>query len=343
MAATAAAAGRPERPPISTPGDVAIEGQPRLGLLGLVLVVPIAALLSVGAGGAEGSVLVLGPLVTFSLPLVAMVAFWWDDWPGTLLRPSWSGWADTVLIAVGAVVFTGLGQIVVGHLDPRAIFAASPGAGHVPTFPATMPLAAAAFIAMLELTLVGEGWPLRALAPLPAGLLALAAAWAVALVVYLALAAVRAELGTVLILIAAWQTLFYVAWRGWPFTRVETRWRRLTCAHVVVIAAGVLTFLVIHGVLGVGREPLAAYAGCFVAAALLLGMLLDSCLKRSITLIAAVALAAVLALALYDIAGSLRFARASTDAWVTHVTLNAISMSVLLHVAVGRRWPFDAG
>ena len=168
-------------------------------------------------------------------------------------------------------------------------------------------------------------------------------AWAVGLVVYFALAAVRADLGTVLILIAAWQTLFYVAWRGWPFTRVETRWRRLTCAHVVVIAAGVLTFLVIHGVLGVGREPLAAYAGCFVAAALLLGMLLDSCLNRSITLIAAVALAAVLALALYDIAGSLRFARASTDAWVTHVTLNAISMSVLLHVAVGRRWPFDTG
>jgi hypothetical protein len=341
MAVAAAGAVLPERPPISAPGATATEGQPRLGLVGLVLVLPIAALLSVGAGGAESSVLVLGPLATFSLPLVAMVAFWWDDWPGTLLRPSWSGWADTVLIAAGAVVFTGLGQIVVGHLDPRAIFASSPGAGHVPTFPATVPLAAGAFIAMLELTLVGEGWPLRSLAPLPAGLLALAVAWAVALVVYFALAGVRAELGTVLILIAAWQTLFYVAWRGWPFARVATRWRRLTCAHVAVIGAGLLTYLVVHGVLGVGREPLAACAGCFVAAALLLGMLLDSCLNRSITLIAAVALAAVLALALYGIAGSLRFTRASPDAWVTHVTLNALSVSVLLHVAVGRRWPFD--
>jgi len=343
MAATAAAAGLPERPPISTPGDVAIAGQPRLGLLGLALVVPIAALLSVGAGGAEGSVLVLGPLVTFSLPLVAVVAFWWEDWPGTALRPSWSGWADTVLIAAGAVVLTGLGQVAVDHLDLRGIFAPSPGAGHFPTFPATMPLAASAFIAMLELTLVGEGWPLRALPRLPAGLLALAVAWAVALAAYFAFAGVRAELGTVLILIAAWQTLFYVAWRGWPFSLIATRSRRLTCAHVVVIAAGVLTFLVIHGVLRVGREPLAAYAGCFVAAALLLGMLLDSCLNRSITLIAAVALAAALALALYRIAGSLRFAHASPDAWVTHVTLNALSVSVLLHVSVGRRWPFDAG
>ena len=97
-----------------------------------------------GAGGAERSLLVLGPLVTFSLPLVAMVAFWWDRWPGTRLRPSWSGWADTVLIAAGAVVLTALGQIAVGRLDLRAIFAPSPGTGHVPTFPATMPLAAAA-------------------------------------------------------------------------------------------------------------------------------------------------------------------------------------------------------
>jgi hypothetical protein len=186
----------------------AVQVQPRRGLAGLLLVVPIAALLALGAGGAEASLLVLGPLVTFSLPLVAMVAFWWEDWPGTTLRPAWSGWADTMLIAAGAVVLTGLGQVVVGRLDVRAIFAASPGAGHVPTFPATMPLAAAAFIAMLQLTLVGEGWPLRTLPRLPAGVLALAASWAVALAVYFALAGVRAELGPVLILIAAWQTLF---------------------------------------------------------------------------------------------------------------------------------------
>ena len=69
-------------------------------------------------------------------------------------------------------------------------------------------------------------------------------------------------------------------------------------------------------------------------------MLLEGWLGRSITLIAAVALAAVLALALYASPASLRFTRASTDAWVTHVALNAISMSALLHVAVGRRWPF---
>ena len=116
--------------------------QPRVGLAGLLLVVPIAALLAVGAGGPERSLLVLGPLVTFSLPLVALVAFWWDRWPGTRLRRSWSGWADTALIAAGAVVLTALGQMAVDRLDVRSIFDPSPGVGHVPTFPATMPLAA---------------------------------------------------------------------------------------------------------------------------------------------------------------------------------------------------------
>jgi hypothetical protein len=82
---------------------------------------------------------------------------------------------------------------------------------YVPTFPATMPLAAAAFVAMLQLTLVGEGWPLRGLPRLPAGPLALAISWAVAVAVYFALADVRRELGTVLIVIGAWQALFYVA------------------------------------------------------------------------------------------------------------------------------------
>jgi len=45
-----------------------------------VFVIPIAVALAVAAGGADGSVLVLGPLVTYALPLVAMMAFWWEDW-----------------------------------------------------------------------------------------------------------------------------------------------------------------------------------------------------------------------------------------------------------------------
>jgi hypothetical protein len=93
-------------------------GQPSLGLAGILLVVPIAAALAVGAGGADRSVLVLGPLVASALPLVAMVAFWWEGWPGTRLRAGLSGWVDTAVLAVGALVLTGIAQSVAGGLDP---------------------------------------------------------------------------------------------------------------------------------------------------------------------------------------------------------------------------------
>ena len=342
---TAGPAALPERPPVSSPdrpreSSWIVTSQPRLGLIGLVLVVPIAAALAVGAGGPERSALVLGPLVTYALPLVAVVAFWWEDWPGTRLRPSWSGWADTALIAGGAVVLTAAGQTVVAGLDLRGIFDAFPGPGHTPTFPATMPLAAAAFVAMLELTLVGEGWPLRRFPRLPAGLVALALSWAVALIVYFALAGVRGDLGTVLIVIGAWQALIYVALRGWPFSSIAGRGRRLTCAHAGVIAGGIATYLAVHDVLGVGQEPLAAYAACVVAAALLLGMQFEGWLDRNTTVIAALVSAAALAVALRAVAGGVEFRRVSADDWVTHVGLNALGVSIILHVAIGRRWPF---
>jgi len=212
-----------------------------LGLAGLLLVVPTALLLAFGAGGAEPSVLVLAPLVTFALPAVVMVAFWWEDWPGTRLAARWSGWFDTLLIAISAVVLTGLGQIAVGHLDPRGIFDPRPGPGHAPTFPATMPIAGAAFVAMIQLTLVNEGWPFRRFGRLAGAFAALALSWLLALAVYYAVINFRppaglglenrygwrsnGRLGAVIVLIGLWQVWFFVAWRGWPFSTLEQRCR----------------------------------------------------------------------------------------------------------------------
>jgi hypothetical protein len=373
------AAGGPElagdRPPISAPRHLRSSSdveaararaalQPGLGLKGLLLVLPIAVLLAAGAGGPESSALVLGPLVTYSLPLVAMVAFWWEDWPGTRLRPRWSGWVDTALVAVGGVVLTAVGQALAGGLDARGIFDPSPGPGHVPTFPATMPLAGAAFVAMLQLTLVGEGWPLRRLPPIPAGLAAVAVSWAIALAIYVLLPDVRApagsrvasrhgpvggaDLGSALVVVSAWQVVLYVLWHGWPFAAIASRGRRLACAHVGTIGAGIASYLLARAALGLGAVPIAAAAGCFVAAGLLVGMLLEGWLQRSlsasgervITLLASLALGALTALVLRAVAGSLSFTRASPDEWVEHAGLNAIAVSTILHVAIGRRWPF---
>jgi hypothetical protein len=98
-----------------------------------------------------------------------------------------------------------------------------------------------------------------------------------------------------------------------------------------VLGAGVGTFLVVHGALGVGTEPLAAGAACMVAAALLVGMQFEGWLDRTATLIASVVAAFVLLVTLSAVA---------SDEWVTHAALNALGVSIILHVAIGRRWPF---
>jgi hypothetical protein len=358
-----------ERPPISRPdeprkrapaGDLR---QPWLGLAGLSLVVPIAVVLAAGAGS-DASVLVVGPLVTYALPLVAMVAFWWEDWPGTRLRRSWSGWVDTALIAIGAVVLTGIGQVVAGGLDVAALFDPTPGPGHVPTSPATLPLAGAAFVVMLQLTLVGEGWPLRRLPRLTAGVAALVVAWTVALVVVLALVEIRApagsnvvardgpvpaaEFGAALVVISAWQVLFYVVWRGWPLSSIGSRARRLTGAHVAVLGSAAVTFLLTRDVMGIGEGRLTAIAGCFAAGGLLSGMLLEGWpgrrpadgTTRVATLLVTLLVTALLLVVLDAIGDRLPFTRATTDEWVAHAALSSLAVSIILHVAIGRRWPF---
>jgi hypothetical protein len=364
----------PERPPISATPDPrptrlvasndAASGQPRLAILGLTLVVPVALLLAVGAGGPDSSVLVLGPIVTFGLPAAAMIAFWWEDWPGTRLRQSWSGWADTLLVAIAAVLLTAMGQTIAGRFDLRGIFVPNPGTGHAPTFPTTMPLAGAAFVAMLELTLVGEGWPLRRLPRMAAGLLALCLAWLIGLFFFFVVADIKApvgsgldahhglirgsDLGAALVLVGAWQVLFYVAWRGWPVNLIQRRPTRLLCGHVLVIGTGILSYVLLHAIAHIESPRIIAAAGSVVAAGLVFGMLIEGWLKvylspiaeRVVTIIAIAALAGALASAFYALARHFSWTRATPDEWVAHVTLNAIAFSVILHVAIGRRWPF---
>src|SRR5947209_1010815 len=74
-------------------------------------------------------------------------------WPGTRLKAPLSGFLNTVLVFAGGVVLTFIGQLVVGHGNLRGIFDATPGPNSSPTFPATMPLAGAFFVLMLQLTL----------------------------------------------------------------------------------------------------------------------------------------------------------------------------------------------
>jgi hypothetical protein len=62
--------------------------------------------------------------------------------------------------------------------------------------------------------------------------------------------------------------------------------------------------------------------------------------ERAALLAAVLALGAGFELGLHAIGTGFHFTRASPNAWVEQATLNAIAVSTILHVAIGRRWPF---
>lgn len=365
----------PERPAISTPTRLSGPGfrkaeqrrlarQPGLGLAGLLLVVPVAALFAFGGGGTANSVALFAPLVTFALPPVAMVAFWWEDWPGSRVRPGWSGLVDTVLIAVAAILLAMAGQAFVGDLDFVGIFDPTPPPGHAALFPASLPLAGGAFVAMLQLTLVCERRPLLRLPRIPAGIAALVVSWGAAIILYIVAVDFRAppgsgltgesgpvpgdELGAVLVLIGAWQVWFFVVWRGWPFAESRHSWVRVVSANIVVIGGTLLTYALVHGPGDVAPSAVNAAAGCFVAAGLTVGMLFEGVfrphLRPAPERVATLAATLVVATALYTLltayVGTLDRTEPTGAQWVGHTALNAIGVSIILHVAVGRRWPF---
>jgi hypothetical protein len=148
-----------------------------------------------------------------------------------------------------------------------------------------------------------------------------------------------------LVLISAWQVLFYVVWRGWPFSTIAARAWRLSCAHAVVIAGGIPTYVVAHDLLELDDTRIAAVAGCLVAAGLTFGMLFEDWLRGRVSRYAERAALLVLTLALAVLAGALGatadalpLTRVGPDEWVEHAALNALSISIILHVAIGRRW-----
>lgn len=339
--------------------------QPTQGLVGLIfLVIPAAVLLAFAVDGAQGSTIVLGPLAVFALAPTAMIAFWWENWPGTRFRASWSGWADTLLIVVIAVVLTIAGQLLVGHIDLRGIFSPNPGPGHSPVFPITLPLAGAAFVAIMQLTFVCERWPFQRLGSTIGGLGALVAAWALAVLLFFGLVDFHpasdsglkaldgplapAELGALLVLTGLWQVWFYIAWDGWPFTPLARRGRRLVAGNAVVVAAAIVTFL-LGDAAGLAAVTMIALAGSFIAAALLLGLLFEGWLpgapkpsaSRLITIVLDLALAVIFYAVVNAYAKHLHWTIAHSTEWIAHVMLNAIAFSVILHVAIGRRWPFS--
>ena len=155
-----AASPLPERPLLTTPPNLQPPGvagqqrqrlasQPWSGHGGLLLTAVVFFALALGTGSTATALLILGPISTFALPAVAMIAFWWNDWPGSRLSMPWTGLIDTALFIAAAIAATIAGQAIVERPDILAVFETAPAPA---TFPATLPLAGAAFTAMLQLT-----------------------------------------------------------------------------------------------------------------------------------------------------------------------------------------------
>ena len=326
--------------------------QPVRGLVGLAFVLPVAVVLAIGAGGAHDSLVVLGPLITFALPIMAMVAFWWEDWPGTRFARPWSGLSDTALIVVGGLVLAVVGQLVVNGPDLIGLFA--PSAAHPGLYPAANPLAGSIFTIVLQVTLVCERRPLARLGRVPAGLTAVAVCWVAGLVAWLLL--VRSELvepevyGAWFTAVGVWQMLFWVALRGWPFARIARTSARLLLGNVVVLGCGFATHIIALDVLGWPGARVTATMGTFVGCVLLVTMLFEAWPAirlspgpgRTLAVLIEVLLTVLFLWLLPKLAHALGVPAARELSWTTHVMLNALSSAVILHVAVWRRWPTAA-
>ncbi|AWS42877.1 hypothetical protein [Streptosporangium sp. 'caverna'] len=367
----------PERPGISAP-DAPAEpptrlgtDQPRLALRGLILIVPLFVLLAFGAGGPERSLQTLAPVTTFALPAIAMVAFYWEDWPGSSLRAGWAGLTDTLLLVAAAPVLSVAGQAVVAEVDLPALFGFEPGAGHVAMFPHTMPLAAGAFTVILQLTLVTEGWPLRGLGRVPSGIVALLVSWVIGAALYFTLLDVHGEPATTpgglhelsgpvapgaygawLTSVGAWQLVFFLALRGWPFSGIRRRAPRLLAGNVAVIACGWATYLILRHGLDWTPNRVFAVCGSVIAAILVVAMLFEAwpwtrlfspLPGRLSVLITALVLTGVLYGVLSAVARHAQWSHENPDDWIGYAVLNALGMSVILHVAIWRRWPVATG
>ena len=346
-----------------------LAGQPWLGLGGTLPGASVFFALALGTGSTATSLLILGPISTFALPAVAMVAFWWNDWPGSRLTTPWTGLIDTALVAAAAVVLTIAGQAIVERPDLRAVFEATPGPGIPATFPATLPLAGAAFTAMLQLSLVCERWPLGVSSRLRSGIAALALSWAAGTGAYFLLvntsavpAAERAaaglhnpggpiaapDFGSALIATGLWQAVVFIALRGWPVNTITRRPARLLAGNALVIGLGAATYLVLRGLEHWQPDAISAACGCIISAALIVAMLFEGwpaarlppAPGRALTLILTALVALALGRALAAYADSVRWTPATPNEWITTAALSFIGAGIILHVGIGLRWPF---
>ncbi len=123
-------------------------------------------------------------------------------------------------------------------------------------------------------------------------------------------------------------------------------------ANVTVIACGWAAYWLASALLGWPGGRITAVAGTGISCVLVVALLFEwwpairvtrnLAVSRTISLSIAATLAVLLAWSLPLLARALGVPPEHEWGWLSHVTLNALSTAVLLHVAVWRRWPARA-
>lgn len=348
-----------------------LDRQPLVGGMALVVVAAVAALLSFVPDGAQSALQIVVPISTFAISVLVVVALWWGGWPADRLSRPLAGLVNTALVVAAGFVLTGAGLAVVGQLDIKGMFSTAPDLanGTLTSFPFTFPLAGLVFVAMLQLTLVSEGWPLRRLSRVPAGVAALALSWAVGTAAYYLLinwdvvpAPARELIGlrnpdgpmggvdlvAWMVCIVMWQVGVYLLLGGWPYNTIRRTATRLVMANVGVIGAGWLTYMLLHEVAGWSSPLIAGSGGALVASVVLLAFIFEGWpfleeapgAARLCLVVAAGTVAVALYWGLKALGnGTETWDQYPVELWVGGTALLHIAGVAILFQAVWGRWP----
>ncbi len=354
--------------------QVSRRSQPLVGVLGLVMVAIAFALLAM-LWSPQTSLVILGPISTFALPVLVVSAIWWGGWPFARFGRPVSGLAHTAMIVVAGVVLAGVGLAVVGHFSVQGMFSSNAAQlntkGVLTTFPFTVPIAATVFVTMLQLTFVSNKWPLHKMHTVSSGVAAFIFSWVVGVAIYFVVTnwnsvpvAARSALGlrngvgpmnaidftALLLCIVVYQMSFFVLFRGWPFSGIKSAGARLVAGHMATIGGGWITFFVLLDGFKWQDPVIVGACGSIIGAIFLVAMLFETwpfdqeepSSNRFGSAVLVVIVSGILYFALRALGHvSGTWSQAPVELWIGVCGLNYIAAVIILHYAVWGRWPLQ--